>query len=113
MKQATSHRILAGSQINESCWPLISNLVSLVRHIETSITFCASAKDAHGQEGAADNIAVLDDVTPRYVMASDALIACKMQLHEALHVLLDANTRLSCFNAPSQGVAFNANGSTK
>jgi hypothetical protein len=112
MKEAISRGILADSQINDSCWPLISNLVSLVRHIETSITFCALAKDAHGQE-AADNIAVLDDVTPRYVMASDALVACKMQLREALHVLLDANTRLSCFNAPGQGVALNANGSTR
>jgi hypothetical protein len=113
MKEATSYRILADSQINESCWPLISNLVSLVRHIETSITFCASAKDAHGQEEAADNIAVLDDVTPRYAMASDALVACKMQLREALHVLLNADNRLSCFNVTTQGVAFNANGSTR
>jgi hypothetical protein len=113
MKEATSYRILADSQINESCWPLISNLVSLVRHIETSITFCASAKDAHGQEEAADNIAVLDDVTPRYMMASDALITCKMQLREALYVLLRADTRLRCCNVSTQGVVLNANRSTR
>jgi hypothetical protein len=46
-----SHGILlADTRTHDGCWPLISNLVSLVRHVETSIKFCASAKDAHGQK---------------------------------------------------------------
>jgi hypothetical protein len=93
MQEIAGHRVsLADSQIDDSCWPLISNLVSLVRHVETSIAYCELAKHTHGQEDSDDDIAILDDDTPRYVTANRALIACDLQLREALHALLHANT---------------------
>jgi hypothetical protein len=81
----------ADGGLKDDCWPLISNLVSLVRHVETSMAFCELAKDAHSHEESTANIAVLDDVTPRYVTANTALIACDVQLRETLRVLLQAN----------------------
>jgi hypothetical protein len=82
---------LADSRIGSGFWPLISNLVSLVRHVEASIAFCELATDAHGQDEIVGNNFVLDDVTPQYRKAGGALIVCEIQLRKALHVLLLAN----------------------
>jgi hypothetical protein len=111
MQKIAGHRVsLADSQIDDSCWPLISNLVSLVRRVETSIAFCELAKHAHGQDDSDDDIAVLDDVTPRYVTVNRALIACDLQLREALHALLHANTTSNADKITSKNAIVNLPG---
>jgi hypothetical protein len=74
---------------------IVSDLVSLIEHVQASIKLIESAIDrespAGDLEGAA-NIIVLDDVTPRYVRAGAALTTCHAGLGAALHALLDAKT---------------------
>ena len=65
---------------NDSFASIVSNLVSLIQHIQASIELIETAIDqeshAGDQEIGAD-IVVLDDVTPRYAKATAALSACK------------------------------------
>ena len=49
-----------------------------------------ASETALGDQEAAGNVFVLDDVMPRYVKANAALSACNAGLGIALHYLLDA-----------------------
>ncbi|QWG13594.1 hypothetical protein KMZ29_02305 [Bradyrhizobium sediminis] len=70
---------------------IISELVSLIEHVQASMLEATLAREtALGHQEAAANVVVLDDVTPRYVKASDALHTCNAGLGAALRFLLDA-----------------------
>jgi hypothetical protein len=72
---------------------IVAELVSLIEHVQASVTLLEAAlarETALGNQEAAANVVVLDDVTPRYVKASDALHTCNAGLGAALRFLLDA-----------------------
>lgn len=48
---------------------------------------------AHGDPAGSADIFVLDDVTPRYAMASAALSACRAGLGHGLHICRNPETR--------------------
>jgi hypothetical protein len=80
---------------NDSHHSVISELVSLIEHVQTSMKQIEAAitrESAPGTQDAASNVFVLDDVTPRYVKAYAALNACNAGLGVALHHLLDARS---------------------
>jgi hypothetical protein len=80
---------------NESYHSIVSELVSLIEHVEAGMRLLESAiaseTASDGQEVAAD-VVVLDDVTPRYARVSAALSSCNAGLGVALHVLQDTGT---------------------
>jgi len=84
---------------------IVSDLVSLLAHVEASINLIetAIAREAPlGNQEISANVVVLDDVTPRYVKANAALDACHAGLGVALHFLMDTRTakrEASHFNA--------------
>lgn len=72
---------------------IVSELVSLIDHVQTSIKQLEAAiarESTPGSQDAAGNVFVLDDVTPRYAKATAALSACNAGLGVALHYMLDA-----------------------
>lgn len=72
---------------------LVSELVSLIEHVQTGIRLLEAAlarEVALGNQDVAANVVVLDDVTPRYARANAALNACNAGLGVALHLLVDA-----------------------
>ena len=78
---------------NDNHHSIVSELVSLIEHVQASMKLleAAIAREAGpGNQDAAGNVFVLDDVTPRYVKANAALDACNAGLGVALHYLLDA-----------------------
>jgi hypothetical protein len=78
---------------NDSFHAVVSDLVSLVAQLQSSIDLIESAMvgDAPlGHQEFASNIVVLDDVTPRYARANAALNAASAGLRAALHFLRDA-----------------------
>ena len=79
---------------NESYHSIVSELVSLIEHVQASMKLLESAIASEsapdGQEAA--NVVILDDVTPRYAQASAALNSCNASLGVALHVLQDTRT---------------------
>ena len=78
---------------NDSYRSVVSDLVSLIKHVQQSLQLIeqtmARETSSGGQENAA-NVIVLDDVSPRYVKAAAALKACDANLGIALQVLLDS-----------------------
>ena len=82
---------------------IVSELLSLIQHIQASMKLLEAAiagESASGNQEAAGNVFVLDDVTPRYVKANAALSACSAGLGVALHVLQDARS-----TRPAESVA--------
>lgn len=80
---------------NDDHHSIVSELVSLIEHIQagTELLEAALAREsALGNQEAATNVVILDDVTPRYVKANAALNACSAGLGVALHLLLDTET---------------------
>jgi hypothetical protein len=78
---------------NESYHAIISDLVSLIAQVQSSIHLIESAmarEASLGIQDLASNVVVLDDVTPRYAKADAALIAASAGLRVALHFLQDA-----------------------
>jgi hypothetical protein len=76
---------------NHSYHCIVSDLVSLIEHVQASMKLVESAIASEAladNEEIAANVVVLDDVTPRYVGANAALTACNAGLGAALHVLL-------------------------
>jgi len=70
-------------------------LVLLIEHVQTSMKLLEAAitsETASGDQEAASNVFVLDDVMPRYIKANAALSACNAGLGVALHYLLDARS---------------------
>jgi hypothetical protein len=78
---------------NDSCLAIVSDLVSLIAHVQSSMNLIESAmvrEAPTGNQEVATNVVVLDDVTPRYAKANAALNAASAGLRVALHFLLDA-----------------------
>jgi hypothetical protein len=78
---------------NDGHHSIVSELVSLVEHVQAGMKLLEAAiarESIAGSQDAASNVFVLDDVTPRYVKANAALNACNAGLGVALHYLLDA-----------------------
>lgn len=74
---------------------VVSDLVSLLGHVQASLKLIESAVASEtfpDHHDATSNIIVLDDVTPCYAKASAALKACDASLGIALHFLLDSGT---------------------
>lgn len=80
---------------NEGHHSIVSELVSLIEHVQASMELLEAAvarETAPGDQEPTGNVFVLDDVTPRYLKASAALSACNASLGVALHYLQDART---------------------
>ena len=74
---------------------IVSDLVSLIERVEASVRLIEAAiarETCFGSQEDASNVVVLDDVTPRYVMANAALTSSQASLGAALHFLRDAGT---------------------
>jgi len=74
---------------------IVADLVSLIESVEASMELIQSATGGEatlGNQEPGTNVVVLDDVTPRYAMVSDALEACNASLGTALRFLLDTRT---------------------
>jgi hypothetical protein len=74
---------------------IVSDLVSLIERVEASVNMIEAAiarETCFGGQEATDNVVVLDDVTPRYLMANAALTRCHASLGAALCFLRDAGT---------------------
>jgi len=74
---------------------IVSELAALLDHVQASIKAIETviARDASsGSSECVDNVAILDDVTPRHARASAALNACNACLSAALQFLRDAKT---------------------
>src|SRR3979411_2260992 len=78
----------------ESYHSIVSELVSLIEHVQASMKLLESAIASEaapgGQEAA--KVGILEDLTPRYAQASAALNSCNASLGVALHVLQDTRT---------------------
>ncbi|UFX45634.1 hypothetical protein HAP47_0002575 [Bradyrhizobium sp. 41S5] len=71
---------------------IVMDLVALIGHVQASLRLieAAIAREAFlAEQDAAADIFVLDDVTPRYAVASTALKACDAGLGMALDRLRD------------------------
>jgi hypothetical protein len=74
---------------------IVSDLLSLIEHVQASIALIEGAlarEAALGNQDIPANVVVLDDVTPRYMKTSAALSTCRAGLGVALHFLLDDTT---------------------
>jgi hypothetical protein len=91
---ASGGAIVQFEGLNETYHSIVSELVSLIGHVQASMRLLESAIASEaapgGQEAA--NVVILDDVTPRYAQASAALNSCNASLGVALHVLRDTRT---------------------
>jgi hypothetical protein len=73
---------------------IVADLGSLIEHVQATVRLIEAAiarEAAAGSHENADNMIVLDDVTPRYVKANSALNACATGLAAALEVLRGAS----------------------
>ena len=70
---------------------IVSDLVSLVEHVQASINLIerAIAREITVGDHENSNVIILDDVTPQYVKASTALSSCSANLGHAVQFLLD------------------------
>lgn len=72
---------------------IVSELASLVAHVEAGMRLLDAAiasETASGDQDTVSNVFILDDITPSYLQANAALNACNAGLGVALHGLLDA-----------------------
>lgn len=79
-------------EAHDSFGVIVSDLVSLVEHVQASISLIerAIAQEMSIGDHENSNIIVLDDVTPQYMKASTALNSCSANLGHAVQFLLDA-----------------------
>jgi hypothetical protein len=90
---------------NDSYRAIVSDLVSLIEHVQASINLIESAivtESPLGNQEIGANVVVLDDVTPCYVKANAALNACNAGLGVALHFLLDTRTSGHATGEPAE-----------
>jgi hypothetical protein len=88
--------------LDYACHLVVSDLVSLLGHVQASLKLIESAvasETSRGNLDAAANIIVLDDVTPRYAKVSASLKACDASLGITLHFLLDSGTSMCAAEA--------------
>jgi hypothetical protein len=71
---------------------IVSDLISLVEHVQSSINLIehAIARETTVGDHENSNVIILDDVTPQYMKASTALNSCSADLGHAVQFLLDA-----------------------
>ena len=92
---------LAAYDQNATCRAVVSDLVSLVEHVQKSLRLIeqtiaretsleTSPEMTPGSPESSTNIIVLDDISPRYMKADAALQACDVRLGIALRSLLDS-----------------------
>jgi len=84
----------AVSERDDSFSSVVSDLISLMGHVQASIKLIEAAIVREAGPGDLDDVAdvvVLDDVTPCYAKANAALIACNVSLSTALQSLLDTS----------------------
>jgi hypothetical protein len=77
---------------DDSYQSIVSDLVSLIGHVQSSIKLIESAiaiEPPCRRQELVSNVVVLDDVTPRYQNVTAALNACNRSLEVTLHRLLD------------------------
>ncbi|MBR0794194.1 hypothetical protein JQ615_02205 [Bradyrhizobium jicamae] len=102
MVNAAAHSAAVGSDDgNDPYTIIVSDLVALIGHVRASLRLieAAIAREALlAEQDAANNVVVLDDVTPRYVAASGALKACDAGLDTALGRLLDSEAPARTLN---------------
>jgi hypothetical protein len=95
----------AATGADDGLWATISNLISLVDHVQKSLGLINSALARETGRGDIDaaNVIVLDDVTPQYLKARHALQTCNAGLNTALQSLLDARapSRPDCHKVSS------------
>lgn len=95
MQSAAGDIALGPDGQNDRYRSVVSDLVRLIEHVQASLRLIEQTTvqetSLGGQENA-DNVIVLDDISPRYVKATAALKACDTNLGVALHVLLDSMT---------------------
>jgi hypothetical protein len=87
---------IAVSDRDDSFSSVVSDLKSLIGHVQASIKLIEAAIVLESSPGNPDNAAdltILDDVTPCYAKANAALIACNVSLSTALQSLLDTSKR--------------------
>jgi hypothetical protein len=81
-------------EAQDSFGTIVSDLVSLVEHVQASINLIERtiAREIIVGDHENSNVIILDDVTPQYVKASAALNSCSIDLGNAVQFLLDAGT---------------------
>jgi hypothetical protein len=92
MQNAASNASPRSGGPDDSHNAIVSDLASLIAHVQASMTLIETAiareSPLGNQESPAD-VAVLDDVTPRYVNANAALNSCQGRLGAMLDFLMD------------------------
>ena len=78
-------------EAQDSFGAIVSDLVSLVEHVQASINLIERtiAREITLGDHKNSNVIILDDVTPQYVKASTALNSCSIDLGNAVQFLLD------------------------
>jgi hypothetical protein len=79
---------------DDSFRSVVSDLVSLIGHVQASIELIETAiarESSQEREDDGGDVVVLDDVTPCYAAANAALLACNVSLSTALQSLLGAS----------------------
>ena len=94
MQNATADAVkLASHDQNDTHRAIVSDLVSLIEHVQSSLRLIdrtiAGEGSVGGQESSA-NVVVLDDVSPRYMKVTAALQLCDANLAAALHALSES-----------------------
>ncbi len=87
------HSAPRGVQPDHNYRSVVSDLVSLIEHMQASMRMLEAAIARElplGGREAGDNVIVLDDITPCYVKANAVLQDCKAELGAALHSLWGA-----------------------
>ena len=95
MQNAADHASVQSGDPCDNTTAIISNLGSLREQVRASMKLIEAAianEASPGNQETAPNIFVLDDVTPGYVRANDALSACNASIAIALHFLRDVSS---------------------
>jgi hypothetical protein len=79
-----------GNTASRICDSLISDLLVLTQRTRANLKASASVVAAACGADANEHLIVLDDVTPRYVIAEAALNACHAKLEQALQLIREA-----------------------
>jgi hypothetical protein len=79
---------------DEGFYLVVSDLVSLIDRVQTSVKLIETVQATHAQQAICDpelpDVIVLDDVTPLYAKAGAALDACNVSLSSALRFLIES-----------------------
>jgi|ERR1700728_2006609 hypothetical protein len=95
MHNAANYTSVQSDNRSDNYGSIISNLGSLREQVRASMKLIEAAianEASPGNQETAPNIFVLDDVTPGYVRANDALSACNASIAIALHFLRDVSS---------------------